>query len=324
MELPPSPLRVSRNVARERRTGARSSAARSAYRLRFVRAPRVEGRPPLGVEVHGAAAGRLEVGEVERLVLRVGVARGILEPDQEGGRAAERLRERPDEGDAAARADLDGRAPVAGPERALRRVERRTDGRRCSTRGPPSSGVMRSSSPHGTFAFRCATSARATLSGPARGRCARPTRRGPTARSGCSSPATGDASSAVIASDGSYHCAAYVAGPAASRGASGPHGPGVPRNGPLVEGQRGEALALGRSWPRLAPASTPGHRDAPVGLRQGREQPGHPHHRVGDRAAPEAAVERVGVAAQLDLDLDEPAQPRRERRQPRLEVARCR
>src|SRR5262245_53863769 len=61
----------------------------------------------LGVEVHGRAAGGLEVGDEEGLVLRVRVAGGVLEADEEGGDAAERLRERAHERDAAPRADLD-------------------------------------------------------------------------------------------------------------------------------------------------------------------------------------------------------------------------
>ena len=67
----------------------------------------------------GAAAGLLEVGDEEALVLGVRVARGVFQAHEEGGHAAQRAGEGPDEGDRAASADLDGALAVAGLERAL-------------------------------------------------------------------------------------------------------------------------------------------------------------------------------------------------------------
>src|SRR5262245_63842804 len=86
------------------------------------------GGPPsclqeLGEEVRGGARGGAEVGEVEALVLAVGVAGRVLEAEEQRRDSAHHLREGADEGDGAAAADLDGLAAEARREPAARRRE---------------------------------------------------------------------------------------------------------------------------------------------------------------------------------------------------------
>src|SRR5262245_59951207 len=64
-----------------------------------------------------------EVVEVEALVLAVRVAGRVLEAEEQRRDPAHHLGERTDEGDRSAAADLDGLAPEARPERAVRRRE---------------------------------------------------------------------------------------------------------------------------------------------------------------------------------------------------------
>src|SRR5258705_4838927 len=78
----------------------------------------------LGEQVCRAMRRLAEVREVEALVLPVGVARRILESEQQRGHAAEHLDERTDERDRAAAADQDRVAAVARAQRAARGVER--------------------------------------------------------------------------------------------------------------------------------------------------------------------------------------------------------
>ena len=290
----PSRLRVNRNRARARRTGARSSAARSAYRLRFVRAPRLGARPPAPrtdaprcgttPRSRGGTATRPPRGRCTR----------ILEPDQQRGRAAERVRERPDERDAAPRADLDRRAPVAGLQRALRGVER-ADHVEVLHAGPDVIGVMRSSSAprHVRLQVRDQRTRHLLRALPRHDAHAHPT--------------TGRRHDLVArARDGRRlerrdrkrrvePLGGVRRRPAPRVQLERPHGARVLAERALLERERRQRVALRLRGLHRA-REQPGHRDAPVGLDEGREQPRHPHHGIRHRSAPEAAVERVRVA----------------------------
>src|SRR5262245_48325766 len=80
------------------------------------------------------ARGLPEVEEVEALVLAVGVARRILEPEEQRGRSAELRGEGADERDRAAAADRHGLAVEAQAQRAPHGVERGPDRLRAPAR----------------------------------------------------------------------------------------------------------------------------------------------------------------------------------------------
>ena len=74
--------------------------------------------------------------------------------------------------------------------------------------GPAVMGLIVSSRPHGAFAFRCAIRARCTAFGSWPGTMRTPMRARADGTIWLLEPSTGEASSAVTASAGSYHCAA--------------------------------------------------------------------------------------------------------------------
>src|SRR5262249_47579787 len=82
-------------------------------------------RRELLVQERGPLDPLAPVGDVQALVLRVRVADGVLEADEQRRGAAERLGERTDERDRPARADERHLVLVAARERALGRLERR-------------------------------------------------------------------------------------------------------------------------------------------------------------------------------------------------------
>ena len=152
----------------------------------------------LGVEVDGAAAGGVEVGQEERLVLGVRVAGRVLEADeQRRGRRRARGRRGPRRGCCRPRRSRRAR----GRSRRRARVWRRRTRAPCVSvdhAGPAVMGRMLSCRPHGTRAFRCAISAFSTFFGSWPPTMRTPMRQRAEGTIWLLEPSTGEASSAVI------------------------------------------------------------------------------------------------------------------------------